>query len=150
MFKPHTYRVIAVLAVAATICSAARAGGADPASRLAGPWYTPQYLNTAYQLSEVQLPPRGKTCVDSYNPKLGSNWSIYKCAYGDTVIDKVIATKFAKSGSPAVGVIKRWKWTADDQNQVANMIAGQHIDPAKAAEQWVKANTAKVNVWLGK
>ena len=45
-------------------------------------WYTPQYLNKAYQLSEVKLPPRGKNCVDSYNPKLGSNWSIYTCGYG--------------------------------------------------------------------
>jgi len=113
-------------------------------------WYTPQYLNTAYQLSEVKLPARGKNCVDSYNPKLGSNWSIYKCGYGDTIIDKVISTKFAKSGSPAVGVIKRWKWTSDDQNFVANLIAGKHMDPAKAAEQWVKANPAKVNAWLGK
>ena len=113
-------------------------------------WYTPQYLNTAYQLSEVKLPPRGKNCVDSYNPKLGSNWSIYKCGYGDTIIDKVISTKFAKSGSPAVGVVKRWKWTSDDQNFVANLIAGKHMDPAKAAEQWVKANPPKVNAWLGK
>ncbi len=113
-------------------------------------WYTPQYLNTAYQLSEVKLPPRGKNCVDSYSPKLGSNWSIYKCGYMDTIIDKVISTKFAKSGSPAVGVIKRWKWTANDQNTVANMIAGKHMDPAKAAAAWVKANPAKVKAWLGK
>jgi glycine betaine/proline transport system substrate-binding protein len=113
-------------------------------------WYTPQYLNTAYQLSEIKLPARSKKCVDSYNPKLGSNWSIYKCAYGLTIIEKVITSKFAKSGSPAVGVVKRWKWTADDQNYVANLIAGKHMDPAKAAEQWVKANPAKVKAWLGK
>jgi glycine betaine/proline transport system substrate-binding protein len=113
-------------------------------------WYTPQYLNKAYQLSEIKLPPRGKNCVDSYNPKLGSDWSIYKCAYGQTIIDKVMRSKFAKSGSPAVAVVKRWKWTADDQNFVANLIAGKHVDPDKAAEQWVKANQAKVNKWLGK
>jgi glycine betaine/proline transport system substrate-binding protein len=113
-------------------------------------WYTPQYLNKAYQLSEIKLPARGKNCVDSYNPKLGSNWSIYKCAYGQTIIDKVMTSKFAKSGSPAVAVVKRWKWTADDQNFVANLIAGKHVDPDKAAEQWVKANQAKVNTWLGK
>jgi glycine betaine/proline transport system substrate-binding protein len=113
-------------------------------------WYTPQYLNSAYQLSEVQLPPRGKNCVDSYNPKLGSNWSIYKCGYGQTIIEKLISAKFAKSGSPAVDLIKRWKWTANDQNFVANLIAGKHVDPDKAAEQWVKANQAKVNKWLGK
>ena len=113
-------------------------------------WYTPQYLNKAYQLSEIKLPPRGKNCVDSYSPKLGSDWNIYRCAYGQTIIDKVMTSKFAKSGSPAVSVIKRWKWTADDQNYVANLIAGQHMDPAKAAEQWVKANPGKVKAWLGK
>jgi glycine betaine/proline transport system substrate-binding protein len=113
-------------------------------------WYTPQYLNTAYKLSEIKLPARGKNCVDSYGPKLGSDWSIYKCAYGLTIIDKLMTSKFAKSGSPAVAVIKRWKWSANDQNYVANLIAGQHLDPVKAAEQWAKANPAKVKAWLGK
>jgi glycine betaine/proline transport system substrate-binding protein len=112
-------------------------------------WYTPQYLNSVYQLSEVKLPPRGKNCVDSYSPKLGSDWSIYKCAYENTIIGKLYSTKFAKSGSPAVRVIKRWHWTANDQNVVANLIAGKHMDPDKAAEQWVKANPAKVKAWLG-
>jgi glycine betaine/proline transport system substrate-binding protein len=113
-------------------------------------WYTPQYLNTAYKLSEIKLPARSKNCVDSYSPKLGSDWSIYKCAYGLTIIDKLMTSKFAKSGSPAVAVIKRWKWSANDQNYVANLIAGQHLDPVKAAEQWAKANPAKVKAWLGK
>jgi glycine betaine/proline transport system substrate-binding protein len=113
-------------------------------------WYTPQYLNSTYQLSEIKLPARGKNCVDSYSPKLGSDWSIYRCAYENTIIDKAMTTAFAKSGSPAVGLIKRWKWTAIDQNTVANMIAGQHMDPEKAAEKWVKANPAKVKAWLGK
>jgi glycine betaine/proline transport system substrate-binding protein len=113
-------------------------------------WYTPQYLNSAYQLSEIKLPPRGKNCVDSYSPKLGSNWSIYRCGYGQTIIEKLISAKFAKSGSPAVGLIKRWHWTAADQNTVANLIAGKHVDPEKAAEQWVKANPSKVKAWLGK
>jgi len=112
-------------------------------------WYTPQYLNSAYQLSEIQLPPRTKSCVDSYSPKLGTNWNQYKCGYGQTIIEKLYSARFAKSGSPAVNVIKKWKWTAADQNYVANLIAGKHVDPDKAAEQWVKANQAKVKTWLG-
>jgi glycine betaine/proline transport system substrate-binding protein len=112
-------------------------------------WYTPQYLNSAYQLSEIQLPKRFKGCQDSYNSKLGSNLHQYRCAYGLTIIEKLYTTKFAKSGSPAVNLIKKWKWTAADQNYVANLIAGKHVDPDKAAEQWVKANQAKVKKWLG-
>jgi glycine betaine/proline transport system substrate-binding protein len=112
-------------------------------------WYTPQYLNATYQLSEVKLPKRFKGCVDSYSPKLGKNWNIYKCAYGLTIIEKLISSKFAKSGSSALSMIKKWHWTADDQNFVANLIAGKHMDPDKAAEQWVKANPGKVKKWLG-
>ena len=47
-------------------------------------------------------------------------------------------------------MIRRWKWTAADQNYVANLIAGKQMTPAKAAEQWVKANPGKVKAWLGK
>ena len=113
-------------------------------------WYTPQYLNSAYQLSEIQLPKRFKGCQDSYNPKLGASLKQYDCAYGLTIIEKLLNAKFAKSGSPAVAVIKRWTWTSADQNFVANLIAGKHVAPDKAAEQWVKANQPKVDKWLGK
>ena len=37
-----------------------------------------------------------------------------------------------------------------DQNFVAGLIAGKHVNPDKAAQQWIAANKAKVNVWLGK
>ena len=55
-----------------------------------------------------------------------------------------------KSGSPAVAVLKRFKWSNADQNFVAGLIAGKHVNPDKAAQQWIAANKAKVNVWLGK
>jgi len=45
-------------------------------------------------------------------------------------------------------LVKKWKWTSADQNFVANLIAGKKLKPEKAAEQWVKANGAKVNAWL--
>ena len=97
---------------------------------------TPQYLNTAYQLSEIQLPKRHKNCQDSYSPKLGSDLQQYNCAYAArTIIEKLISTKFAKSGSPAVPVIKRWKWSANDQNFVANLIAGQQEDPVEGGRE---------------
>ena len=37
----------------------------------------------------------------------------------------MISGKFAKSGSPAVSVIKKFKWTSADQNTVANLISGK-------------------------
>jgi glycine betaine/proline transport system substrate-binding protein len=111
-------------------------------------WYTPQYLNSAYQLSEVKLPARFKGCKD--DAKSGGSVGQYKCAYDTYPLNKIFSAKFAKSGSPAFTFLKRWHWTNDDQNYVANLIAGKHMDPTKAAEQWIKANPSKVNAWLGK
>jgi len=111
-------------------------------------WYTPQYLNTQYQLSEVLLPKRFKGCQD--DAKSGGNVAKYKCAYDKTILNKVFSAKFAKSGSPAYPVLKRFGWTNLDQETVAKWIAGDHMNPDKAGQKWVAANQAKVNKWLGK
>ncbi len=111
-------------------------------------WYTPQYLNAEYQLSEVTLPPRFPGCVDNFTP--GTPIKNYKCAYENEVLNKVFSAKFAKSGSPAYQVLKRFKWSNLDQEIVAKWIAGDHMNPDKAGQKWVAQNTAKVNKWLGK
>jgi glycine betaine/proline transport system substrate-binding protein len=111
-------------------------------------WYDPQYLNATYKLDMVQLPPRFKGCLD--DEKAGGDPKKYACAYPSYVLEKLFSKKFATSGSPAVAVLKRWKWTNQDQNAVAKLIAGNHMDPDKAAQQWIKANQAKVKAWLGK
>ncbi len=111
-------------------------------------WYTPQYLNTEYQLSEVKLPPRFAGCQD--DAKSGGNVKQYRCAYDNTIIEKVFSKKFATGGSPAYPVLKRFSWTNADQEIVAKWIAGDHMNPDKAGQKWVAANKAKVNKWLGK
>ena len=111
-------------------------------------WYDPQYLNAQYKLSQVQLPPRFKGCQDDETK--GGNPAKYACAYPTYVLQKFFSAKFAKSGSPAVAVLKRFKWSNADQNSVAGAIAGKHMDPNKAAKAWIAANKAKVNTWLGK
>ena len=71
-------------------------------------WYTPQYLNQEYDLSEVQLPPRtdaNKDCKD--DSKAGGDPEQYKCEYDVTVINKLFSKKFAESGSPAYDVLSK-------------------------------------------
>src|SRR6266508_5502583 len=111
-------------------------------------WYDPQYLNAQYKLVRVQLPARFKGCQD--DEKKGGDPKKYACAYPKYTLLKFFSKKFATSGSPAVQVIKRWTWANADQNAVAKMIAGDHINPDKAAQKWIAANQAKVNKWLGK
>ena len=111
-------------------------------------WYTPQYLNLQYKLSEVLLPKRFKSCKD--DAKSGGSVAQYKCAYDHIVLNKVFSAKFAKSGSLAYPILKRFSWSNTDQETVAKYIAGQHLNPDKAAQKWMAANQAKVNKWLGK
>ena len=111
-------------------------------------WYDPQYLNAQYDLVRVQLPARFKGCQD--DEKKGGDPKKYACEYPSYRLDKVVSGKFAKSGSPAFSVIKKFKWTSADQNFVANLIAGKKMKPDKAAEQWANANPAKIKAWLAK
>ena len=109
-------------------------------------WYDPQYLNAQYDLVRVELPKRFKGCLD--DEKQPGNAKKFACEYPSYGLDKLMSKKFAASGSPAVKFVKKWKWSSADQNFVANLIAGKKLKPEKAAEQWVKANAAKVNAWL--
>jgi len=111
-------------------------------------WYDPQYLNATYKLTQVKLPARFKGCQD--DEKQGGDPKKYACAYPSYTLLKFMSKKFATSGSPAVGVVKRFSWSNADQNTVAGMIAGQHINPDQAAQKWIAANKAKVDKWLGK
>jgi glycine betaine/proline transport system substrate-binding protein len=111
-------------------------------------WYDPQYLNATYKLTQVKLPARFKGCQD--DEKQGGDPKKYACAYPSYTLLKFMSKKFATSGSPAVGVVKRFSWSNSDQNTVAGMIAGQHMNPDQAAQKWIAANKAKVNKWLGK
>jgi len=112
-------------------------------------WYTPQYLNQEFQLSEVKLPPRFKGCLDDAKTA-GADVSKYKCAYDKTIIMKVFSKKFANSNTDAYKALAKFSWSNADQELVAKWIAGDHMKPDKAGQKWVSENAAKVNAWFGK
>jgi glycine betaine/proline transport system substrate-binding protein len=111
-------------------------------------WWTPQYLNAQLNLAEVKLPARFKGCQD--DASAGGNVNQYRCAYATYPLEKLFSKKFATSGySPAVKFLRKWKWPSNaDQNLVAKWIAGDHVDPAKAAEKYVKLHRSLVKQWL--
>jgi glycine betaine/proline transport system substrate-binding protein len=109
-------------------------------------WWTPQYLNAQLNLAEVKLPARFKGCQDDASS--GGDIKKYRCAYDAYPLNKLLSKKFVQSGSPAVKVLRKFKWSNADQNLVAKWIAGDKMKPEAAAEKWAKANKAKVNAWL--
>ena len=104
-------------------------------------WYTPQWLNADLSLSEVMLPARTPGC-DTHLEQVD-------CAYPSYGLREVISTRFANSGSPAVAVIRRFSWTAQDQDAVAKLIAESKMKPDAAARKWIAANPSDVQAWLG-
>jgi glycine betaine/proline transport system substrate-binding protein len=108
-------------------------------------WYDPQYLNSQYDLVQVQLPKRFASCQD--DEKKGGDPKKYACAYPSYRLDKLVSGKFAKSGSPALKVIRNFKWTSADQNTVSYYVSGKKMSKDKAAEAWAKANAAKIAAW---
>ena len=103
-------------------------------------FYEPQWFFSETKLVKVNLPKWTQGCDD--DPKK------VNCDYPPYTLNKLVAKKFADSGSPAVNLIKNFTWTNDDQNKVSEMIANQNLSPDDAAKKWVEANQDKVNAWL--
>jgi len=52
--------------------------------------------------------------------------------------------------SPAIAeFFERFELTADDVSNFAYEISGKGRDPAEVAREWVEANPARVDAWLG-
>ena len=106
-----------------------------------GYFYAPQWFLSEVPLVKVDLPP--------YKPGCDADPAKVACDYPEYTLDKIVATKFAESGSPAYDLVKNFTWTNDDQNLVAKYIAADKMDPEDAAKKWVDANPDKVEAWLG-
>lgn len=67
--------------------------------------------------------------------------------YPETPLIKLATTKLMDSGSIFATIVKNFSWTNADQNSVAADIEGG-MDPAAAAQKWIKANQATADSWL--
>jgi len=114
-------------------------------------FYTPQWyaevngqstpgVKDPIQIAHVELPKWTEGC-DADAAKVA-------CDYPPYHLNKLIATKFADSGSPAVALIKNFNWTNEDQNTVSSYIGQDGMSPDDAAQKWIDANPDKVDAWL--
>ncbi|MDQ0753309.1 glycine betaine/proline transport system substrate-binding protein [Streptomyces africanus] len=105
-----------------------------------GYFYEPQWFLSEVPLKKVSLPAY-KTGCDADAEKVACDYPVYE-------LDKIVSAKFAKSGSPAYDLVKKFNWTNDDQNTVAKYIAVDKMAPEAAAKKWVEANRGKVDAWI--
>ncbi len=107
-----------------------------------GYFYSPQWFLSEVPLKKVALP--------AYTDGCDADAEKVACDYPEYTLNKIVATKFADSGSPAAALIKNFTWTNDDQNLVAKYITADKMSPEDAAKKWVDANPEKVEAWLPK
>lgn len=106
-------------------------------------FYEPQWFFSEMKLVHVNLPKY------SSNPKVCPTAAAkIRCDYPPYNLNKLISTQFAKSGSPAVALVKNFHWTNADQNLVAEWIAKDHMSPTAAAQKFIKGHQSLVNQWL--
>ncbi|MGW1025597.1 ABC transporter substrate-binding protein [Streptomyces sp. NPDC002577] len=105
-----------------------------------GYFYEPQWFFSEVPLVHVALPKHTAGC-DAESAKVACDYPVFD-------LDKIVSTRFAKSGSPAYELVKNFKWTNEDQNTVAKYIALDKLSPEAAAKKWVEANPDKVKAWL--
>jgi glycine betaine/proline transport system substrate-binding protein len=107
---------------------------------LLGYFYSPQWLLSEIKLVNIPLP--------EYTPGCDANAETVACDYQPYDLDKIVNKKFAYSGSPAATLIKNFRWTNEDQNQVARDITDRGLTPDQAAKKWLDGHRAVWTKWL--
>ncbi len=113
-------------------------------------WYTPQYLNQEFQLSEVALPKRFKGCLDDAKTAGADVEQVQVRVRQDDHREGVQQEVRERAAVPPYTALSKFSWSNADQELVAKWIAGDHMKPDKAGQKWVSENAAKVKKWFGK
>ena len=103
-------------------------------------FYEPQWFFSEMKLVRINLPP--------YEDGCDADAAAVDCDYPPYALNKLISTKFADGGSPAVDLVKNFTWTNEDQNLVSTYIARDGMSPDDAAKKWIEENPDKVDAWL--
>ncbi|CAL9459650.1 ABC transporter substrate-binding protein [Streptomyces pilosus] len=103
-------------------------------------WYTPQWLFEQVPMTEVKLPPYEEGC--------DADPAEVACAYPVTPLQKYLNADFAENGGEAAELLRNFRWTTEDQNEVSLMIADRKLSPGEAAKKWVDSHPSVWKKWL--
>jgi glycine betaine/proline transport system substrate-binding protein len=103
-------------------------------------FYEPQWLFSQESYVRIELPPYTEGC--------DSDPATVACDYPEYALDKIASSAFAENGGDAYELVRNFKWTNDDQNQVSDYLTNEGLSPAEAAKKWVDANEDTWRAWL--
>jgi glycine betaine/proline transport system substrate-binding protein len=104
-------------------------------------FYTPHWAHRKYDLTEVQLPAYDEECEDAARERDGEG---YDCDYANDVLFKMAWLGLEDKASEAFDFLKKFKYTTEDQQQIASLVDSQGLSVSEAAQQWIDDNP---NVW---
>ncbi len=108
-------------------------------------FWQPQWLQSKVALTQVKLPEYTDACGKSAAAKDGK----YACDYPVDLIYKAASAKLEAKNPRAHAFLSRFQLTTAQQNEIAAKVDADKVAVDVAAKDWVAANEATVNGWLG-
>jgi glycine betaine/proline transport system substrate-binding protein len=108
---------------------------------LIGYFYSPQWFLNEVPLVHIDLPPWTEGC-DADPAKITCDYAPYKD------LNKVISKNLEDKAAKAAQFIKNFKWTAADQNEVANDITNNNMTREDAGKKWADAHQDVWKSWI--
>jgi glycine betaine/proline transport system substrate-binding protein len=108
-------------------------------------FYTPHWAHRRYDLTEVQLPAYDEECEEAARERDGQG---YDCDYANDVLFKALWLGLEDKAPEAFRFLERFKYTTDDQQEIAFDVDSQRMPVAAAAEQWIQENEHIWRPWL--
>ena len=111
-----------------------------------GYFYSPQWFLNEVPLVKVNLPPWKEGCdYDAQGnllPEITCDYAPYKD------LNKIISKNLEDKAAKAAQFIKNFKWTAADQNEVANDITNNKMTREDAGKKWADAHQDVWKAWI--
>jgi len=108
---------------------------------LIGYFYSPQWFLNEVALVHINLPPWTEGC-DKDPTKITCDYAPYNG------LNKIISKNLEDKAPKAAQFIKNFKWTAADQNEVANSITNDKLSREDAAKKWADAHQDTWKAWI--
>jgi len=108
-------------------------------------FYTPHWAHRKYDLTEVQLPAYDEDCEEAARERDGEG---YDCDYANDVLFKAISLRLEDKAPAAFRFLKNFKYTTDDQQEIAFQVDSEGVPMTEAADRWIRENPDVWRPWL--
>jgi glycine betaine/proline transport system substrate-binding protein len=108
-------------------------------------FYEPHWAHRRFDLTEVQLPAFDEDCEEAARERDGEG---YDCDYANDVLFKAFWLGLEDKAPAAFRFLSRFRYTKDDQQEIAFMVDSEGVPMPEAAQRWIEENPDVWRPWL--